>query len=108
VWTIDEVAAFIERHHANQFSLEDLVARCAMGTSDFCRQFKAATGYPLFEYLNRQRINRACALLKRSDMTILEIAQAVGYRNISFFNRYFARITGTTPSAFRNRDKNLN
>jgi AraC-like DNA-binding protein len=102
VWTVAELARHLERHHANHFTLDELVARCALNTSDFCRQFKAATGYPVFEYLNRQRIARACQLLRRSDLTVTEVAQMVGYRNVSFFNRYFARITGTNPTSYRN------
>jgi transcriptional regulator GlxA family with amidase domain len=76
-----------------------------MNTSDFSRRFKARTGYPLFEYINRLRVKRAAALLKRTDMGVLDIALAVGYNNLSFFNRYFRRLTGLTPAEYRRSRK---
>ncbi|HAE22166.1 MAG TPA: hypothetical protein DCG47_07575 [Spirochaetaceae bacterium] len=72
-----------------------------MNTSDFSRRFKELAGCPLFEFINRQRIKRACALLKSSGLSIIEIAEAVGYNNLSFFNRYFLRIVGVSPREYR-------
>ena len=72
-----------------------------MNTSDFSRRFKDLAGCPLFEFINRQRIKRACAMLKSSKLSIVEIALKVGYNNLSFFNRYFLRIMGVTPRAYK-------
>jgi len=101
VWSIDDVVRFIELKYTESFSLEWFVAQCAMNVTDFSRRFKERAGYPLFEFINRQRIARACALLKTSDLSILEISEAVGYNNLSFFNRYFLRIMGVSPRAYR-------
>ncbi|OHE69041.1 MAG: hypothetical protein A2Z99_11460 [Treponema sp. GWB1_62_6] len=100
-WTIDEVIARIEANYADRFSLAELVAACALNTSEFSRRFKARAGCPLFEFINRQRVKRACSLLKDSGMPIVEIAFAVGYNNLSFFNRYFHRIMGNSPREYR-------
>jgi AraC-like DNA-binding protein len=77
-----------------------------MNITDFSRRFKDSAGCPLFEFINRQRISRACALLKSSGMSIIEIAEAVGYNNLSFFNRYFLRIIGLSPRAYRSSPNN--
>ena len=47
------------------------------------------------------RIQKSCLLLKRSDMPILDVAYAVGYNNISFFNRYFRKIMKMSPREYR-------
>jgi AraC-like DNA-binding protein len=100
-WSVGDVMAWIDTHYEDNFSLEDMVSRCAMNTSDFARRFKAAAGCPLFEYLNRRRVARAALLLRDGDLPIIEIAYSVGYNNLSFFNRYFRRLMGRSPSDYR-------
>lgn len=101
VWSVDDVMRYIESRYTETFNLDWFVARCAMNVSDFSRRFKEHAGCPLFEFINRQRVARACTLLKTSDLSILEIAMAVGYNNLSFFNRYFLRIVGISPRSYR-------
>ncbi len=106
VWTVDDAKRYIEVNYAESFSLDWFVGKCAMNITDFSRRFKDSAGCPLFEFINRQRISRACALLKSSGMSIIEIAEAVGYNNLSFFNRYFLRIVGLSPRAYRSSPNN--
>jgi YesN/AraC family two-component response regulator len=100
-WSIGEAVSYVEANYSQSFALEEIAARCAMNTSLFSRSFKEETGYPLFEYINRVKIRHACALLKRSSLTVLEISLELGYNNITFFNRYFKKVTGMNPSEFR-------
>ncbi|TFG79708.1 MAG: AraC family transcriptional regulator [Spirochaetales bacterium] len=101
VWSVDDAIRYVEINYAETFSLEWFVSRCAMNVSDFSRRFKERSGCPLFEFINRQRVKRACTLLKSSDLPIIEVASVVGYNNLSFFNRYFLRIVGLSPRAYR-------
>ena len=103
VWKIEDVIHHVSENFDDSFSLDDLASRCALNSSYFSRAFKEYVGIPLFEYINRLRIDRACHLLKNNDMTILDIAFSVGYNNISFFNRYFKRLKGVSPGEFRRR-----
>ncbi len=105
VWTIDDVIHFVRKNFDGPYTLDELASRCALNSSYFSRAFKEQTGVPLFEYINRLRITRACQLLKSSDLTILEIAFSVGYNNVSFFNRYFKRLNSISPSEYRRRIK---
>ena len=104
-WSIEELVDWIDSHYEESFSLDEMTARCALNTSDFSRRFKAATGYPLFEYLNRRRVARAALLLRDGDLPVTEIAFSVGYNNLSFFNRYFLRIMGQNPGEYRRRGR---
>jgi AraC-like DNA-binding protein len=101
VWRIEDAKRYIEDNYEQAFSLEFFTDKCAMNTSDFSRRFKELAGCPLFEFINRQRVRRACALLKSSGLSIIEISEAVGYNNLSFFNRYFLRIVGLSPRQYR-------
>lgn len=101
VWTIDDAIRHIDEHFSEAFSLEWFVSRCAMNVTDFSRRFKEKAGCPLFEYVNRRRIRRACSLLKSTGLPVIEIAYSVGYNSLSFFNRYFLRVTGRSPKEYR-------
>ena len=53
------------------------------------------------DYINSLRIEKACELMKNSEKSITDIAFAVGYNSIRTFNRCFAKMMKTTPSAYR-------
>ncbi|MBN1409417.1 MAG: helix-turn-helix transcriptional regulator [Spirochaetales bacterium] len=101
MWAIDDVVAYVENNYSETFTLEDLSGRCGLNPSYFSRAFKEKTGFNLFEHINHIRIQKACALLKKSELPIIEIAYAVGYNNLSFFNRYFKRIMKVSPREYR-------
>ena len=105
IWGIDDIIHFITENFDSSFSLDDLASRCALNSSYFSRAFKEQTGIPLFKYINRLRIDRACQLLKASSMTIIDIAFSVGYNNVSFFNRYFKKLMSISPGEYRRRVK---
>jgi AraC family transcriptional regulator len=53
--------------------------------------------------LTRQRLRRAALQLEASDMSIKQIAYAVGYEHASSFIRAFQRYFSQTPGAYRYR-----
>ncbi|MBN2659316.1 MAG: helix-turn-helix transcriptional regulator [Spirochaetales bacterium] len=103
IWQIEDVAEYIAANFDLSFTLEELAARCHLNPSYFSRIFREKMGQPLFEFINRARINRAVQLLKKTDLSILEIAMTVGYNNVSFFNRYFRKLKGCSPGEYRKK-----
>ncbi len=99
--TVDAVVHYIQEHYSEDFSLNELARRANLSPGYLSRAFKNAAGMPLFEYINRVRIQKACVLLKRSKMPIIDVAFSVGYHNISFFNRYFRRMMRMSPRRYR-------
>lgn len=100
-WELQDVIRHIQDNYAEEFSLQKLASRCGLNRTYFSRAFKNATGTPLFEYINRIRVQKACLLLKRGNLPIVEIAYSVGYNNLSFFYRYFSKIMRMTPREYR-------
>src|SRR5690625_2173011 len=99
---IDHITNFIERHHAQHLSLEQVSKLCGMSVSTFSSKFKTYTGKTFVEFRNEVRINIAKDILRQnSQLKIIDIAQTVGFEDISHFNRVFKRITRFTPTAFR-------
>lgn len=64
--------------------------------------FKEHTGQTISEYLEQLRINKAIDLLVQTGMTIDEIARQTGYNSSHSFRRAFKRVSGASPSMYRN------
>jgi len=102
-WQIRDLKEYLATHYSETVSLDQLAGKYGMSASHLSRIFSQTCGLTLFEYLNRLRIEKACHLLKHSELPVIDISATVGYNNLSFFNRYFRRITGMTPREYRFR-----
>jgi AraC-like DNA-binding protein len=99
---INKVLAYIGGHLTEPFTETDLAAIAGQTPSAFSRSFRRHTGMALVQYVNRLRINLACQLLmSEDDMPITEICFAVGFNNLSNFNRQFLAQKSMPPSRFR-------
>lgn len=101
VWDMDRVMEYVREHYDEAFSLTEISSRCALSPASFSREFKRIAGCPLFEFINKVRIQKACSLLKHSNASVTAIAMDVGYNNVSFFNRYFRKTIGMAPTEYR-------
>ena len=69
-------------------------------TPAFCRYFKKQTNITFTEFVNQYRIERARNLLMQN-RSVSESCYAVGFENLSYFNKLFKQITGENPSVFK-------
>lgn len=81
-------------------SLATLAARFGFSSVHFHRLFKEGTGVTLGSFVEGERIRRASDLIVSTDMTLTEIAYAVGFSSQSYFSAAFRRRTGMTPRAY--------
>lgn len=63
------------------------------------------SGRTFMELVTNIRMKKARTLLKNGNMTVENIALAVGYPNVEHFNRTFRKKFNMTPVQFRNGDK---
>jgi AraC-like DNA-binding protein len=71
----------------------------------FARSFKDAFGVPPHRYLLTRRIERAKALLRDTEMAIIDIALDTGWQSLGTFGRVFKDVTGESPSELRAREQ---
>ena len=81
---------------------EEVAARLYMGYSNFRRIFKEYTGFAPAQYIQEVRLNRMKELLTNTSLPIKEIADDCGIENYDYFFTLFRRLTGMTPSDYRN------
>lgn len=85
--------------------VERLASVSGVSEAHFARAFKMAFGVPPHRYLLTRRIERAKALLRDTDMPILDIALDTGWSSLGTFGRVFRDITGESPTALRAREQ---
>lgn len=64
--------------------------------------FKKQTGKTIKEYLNGKRLKKSEELLKKTTLTITEIAASAGFNNVTYFNRLFKKQFLMSPTEYRN------
>ena len=84
-----------------QCTLSALAEENGMEISSLSRLIRRHTGCTFTELLHTARFNRAVALLADTDLSVADIAIAVGYENAAFFYRIFAKRFGCTPAEYR-------
>ncbi len=83
--------------------VERLAAVSGVSEAHFARAFKQAFGAPPHRYLLTRRIERASALLRDTDLPIIDIAFETGWNSLGTFGRTFRDITGESPRELRAR-----
>lgn len=92
---------YVNRNYNEEISLESVSVMLGFDPSYFCRIFKTATGATFTEYLNFVRICKAEKMLARTNNSILEISETVGFSSVSYFNRVFKKYRNCSPRGYR-------
>ncbi len=87
---------------AQVWRVGDLAERANLSPAQLHRRFRQAFGATPMDWLRRERIHAAKGFLVASDAKIAVVAADCGYQDAYHFSRDFSRLTGQSPSAFRN------
>ena len=92
---IREARDYIAEHFgSSDFSLNRIAEYIGVSSSYFSSIFKQGTGQTLMEYLTRVRIDKACELLKCTNLRTAEIGEKVGYSDPHYFSTAFKKVMG--------------
>ena len=91
---------YIKNHLSEQITLHEMAKRTAMSKTSFCVSFRKITGQTFNNYLNRERVEAAAALIK-SGKLVFEAAMELGYRDTSTFYHNFKKHLGVSPSEYK-------
>ncbi|MFO1500136.1 MAG: helix-turn-helix domain-containing protein [Verrucomicrobiota bacterium] len=100
---ITKAKQYINDHHAEDLSLEEVAKAVHMSMFYFCKTFKRALGINFTEYLSQVRVEKAKNLLLNRNLRVSEIAYEVGFQSLTHFNRVFRKMVGESPSQYRDR-----
>lgn len=97
----------MDAHAAHEMSLDDLARAADLSPFHLLRVFRQAIGITPHQYLMRVRLQRAIALLRDTQLPVIDVAYASGWADLSNFNRAFRRELGCSPRELRRGDAKL-
>lgn len=97
---LQQVREYINEHLHEEVKLIELAAIAQISPYHFLRLFKQSMGITPHQYILQRRIDKAKYLLKKSELSIADIAFRVGFCDQSHLTQYFKRIVGVTPRQF--------
>lgn len=95
------VAAYLEAHYKEPFSLDKLARALSFNKAYLCTAFKKDMKITIAECLNLIRVRRAAQMISYSELPLGEVAQECGFGTASHFNHVFQHTIGIKPSAVR-------
>lgn len=105
---IEKAKAYINDHFCESISRDIVASYVGLSPGYFSRLFKMEEGISFIEYLNRCRINRAKYLLINGDMSVSDVAFAVGYNNYTYFSNVFKSYETVSPNLIRRKGASKN
>ncbi|WP_314586004.1 response regulator [Paenibacillus terrigena] len=91
----------VHENFRSPITIQSLTQKYYINPNYLSQLFKKEVGETFTSYMTRLRITSACGLLENTNLRITEIAEKVGYQDYFYFTRMFKKITGHTPTQFR-------
>lgn len=100
---IANVLQYVKEHIAESITVEDMADRACLTKSYLIRLFRQYIGITPLQYVIRKKIHHAQNLLLGTDLTVMQVADAVGITDVSYFIRLFRKNLGFTPQEYRTK-----
>lgn len=92
---------FMQQNISQHLAIRELASVAAMNPNYYTTLFSRQFGHPPIEYFNRLKVQRACELLKSTDLLVSEIGEQLGFNDPYYFSRVFRKIMGSSPKKYR-------
>jgi AraC family transcriptional activator of pobA len=97
----DRFRELVRDHYRDNLRLQDYASMMAVSATQLRAACIAATGMSPTKMIHARLVTEAKRSLIFSDMTIEQIAYALGFVDSAYFTRFFRREAGQSPSQFR-------
>ena len=101
-YVLEQCKNYISRNIFNRIYLKEMAEYIGLNPSYLSRFFSEKEGITIQQYVQREKVNTACNLLRYSDRSIAEIAQYMGFQSQSSFTKVFKQWKSMTPVEYRN------
>lgn len=100
---VESVRQYLIAYAESNVRIEDLCREFDYSRSYLSRRFREKTGQTLAAYAMQLKIDEAKRLIRETDLNLSQISTRLSFENPQYFSRVFKRVTGMTPTEFRNR-----
>lgn len=101
------ILSYINDNISNKITLDSICEEASVSKYYLCRNFKQIAGMTVFSYIETVRITIAKEMLSKTDYSISEIAQKVGFESFAYFSKVFKRQVNCTPRQYRKDNADL-
>lgn len=102
---IGAALALLHKNPEKAWTVPSLAAQIGMSRSPFAARFATLVGESPMSYLKRWRLQLAARLLRDQNLSLLSIAEQVGYESAAAFSRVFKREFRVSPGQYRRRER---
>lgn len=99
--TLLPVIEYIQTHKGENITQEKMAQICHVSPSHFSRLFSKEFNETFTSFMTRQKVEWSKLLLEKTDLTIAEISNNVGFNEASYFVRTFKKVEKMTPTMYR-------
>ncbi|MBE6650208.1 MAG: helix-turn-helix domain-containing protein [Ruminococcaceae bacterium] len=97
---LEKVKEYVKLHYNENVTIRDIAGALYMNPHYLGEYFKKHSGTSVKDYLLTLRMQKAFALLKEGNMTVSQIAEAVGFDTIQYFSTKFKSYYGISPAKY--------
>lgn len=94
---------YVQEHMEDPLSTEELARHACVTKCHLIRMFRSSLGVTPLRYITQCKVQHAQTLLLRTDLSVKQVGEAVGFKDISYFIRLFRRQLGFTPQEYREK-----
>src|SRR5215831_13529097 len=95
------IKEFVRAKVEEDVSLDEMAQSVGLSTAHFARMFRTSTGETPHQFVLRQRVERAKAMLRAADARVLDVAVACGFKTQQHFAQVFRGLCGISPTEYR-------
>lgn len=97
------VKNYVYQHYGENLGIEMLAEKVHLSSGYLSYIFKKETGMNLNRFIRVFRMEKAKEFLGTTNMKVVQVSEAVGFSNVSYFCRSFREYYGRTPESYRKR-----
>ena len=101
--TIYKITAYIKRNYMKKITLDDIAQHVYLSSTYVSKIFKDEMKVSLSRYINEIRIEKSKVLLLDNSLSLVDVANLVGYEDQSYFTKTFKSIMGLSPGKYREK-----
>ncbi|MGL5380575.1 PocR ligand-binding domain-containing protein [Clostridium sp.] len=94
---------YIDDNYDEKITIDSVSENIFISTSYLCYLFRKNLSCTVNEYITRVRIEKSIQLMKKRELSMVEIINKVGFSSQSHFTKVFKKIIGVTPGNYRNK-----
>ena len=94
-----------EHYRESNMNISVIAQHLGLSEGHLSHIFKKETSYTVVNYLTMYRMHMAMKTLRDCRHKVYEVAEMVGYRDVTYFSSQFKKYTGMTPSEYQAKCK---